>query len=223
MTCPHTLDDGAYVLGALHPAERAEFEHHLSSCAPCREAVTALAVLPGLLGRLDSASVSAIAAAAPATLLPRLLTRAAVRHRAAARHRRWRQVATSAAALTIAVGVGVGVHLADSAQPAMPPLVAMQPVSNRVPVTAEVGLVAVAGGTRVVMTCQYAEDHEGSWVVRLYVYPRDGGDGEQIGTWTASSGTEISVQAITRLSPAQIARVELHRADNTTMLTWTPA
>src|ERR1700738_1996068 len=50
MTCEFTFDDGAYVLGALSPAERAAFERHLPGCASCRESVADLAVLPGLLG-----------------------------------------------------------------------------------------------------------------------------------------------------------------------------
>ncbi|MFD0784741.1 zf-HC2 domain-containing protein, partial [Micromonospora azadirachtae] len=45
--CEFTQDDGAYVLGALAPAERAAYERHLAGCADCREAVAELAVLPG--------------------------------------------------------------------------------------------------------------------------------------------------------------------------------
>src|SRR5262245_49866304 len=55
MSCEHEHDDGAYVLGALSPAERAAYERHLSTCSFCREAVADIAVLPGLLGRLDPA------------------------------------------------------------------------------------------------------------------------------------------------------------------------
>jgi anti-sigma factor RsiW len=50
--CPYLHDDGAYVLGALSPGERARFEHHLAGCAACRNAVAEVAVLPALLGRL---------------------------------------------------------------------------------------------------------------------------------------------------------------------------
>ena len=53
MRCEHEHDDGAYVLGALSPAERAQYERHLATCSFCREAVAEIAVLPGLLGRLD--------------------------------------------------------------------------------------------------------------------------------------------------------------------------
>ncbi|WP_308467002.1 anti-sigma factor family protein [Rathayibacter soli] len=45
--------DAAYVLGALSPNERLEFEAHLSGCARCASAVADLAGLPGLLSALD--------------------------------------------------------------------------------------------------------------------------------------------------------------------------
>ena len=45
------------MLGALAPAERADYERHLAGCAACRESVAELAVLPGLLGRLDPAGL----------------------------------------------------------------------------------------------------------------------------------------------------------------------
>ena len=40
--CPYELDDGAYILGALAPANRAEFERHLPGCAPCRDSMAQL-------------------------------------------------------------------------------------------------------------------------------------------------------------------------------------
>jgi hypothetical protein len=61
MKCPQTLEVGAYVLGALVPAERDAFEKHLGECAICREEVADLAVLPGLLGRIDFETAKAIA------------------------------------------------------------------------------------------------------------------------------------------------------------------
>src|SRR5688572_26590220 len=61
MRCPQTLEVGAYVLGALVPAERDAFEKHMGECAVCREAVADLAVLPGLLGRIDFETAQAIA------------------------------------------------------------------------------------------------------------------------------------------------------------------
>jgi len=52
--------DAAYVLGALAPAERRDYERHLERCERCRAAVAELAMLPGLLGRLDSARAFAL-------------------------------------------------------------------------------------------------------------------------------------------------------------------
>jgi anti-sigma factor RsiW len=60
MTCDYALDDGAYVLGALSPAERGEYERHLATCTECRGSVATLAVLPGLLARLDPQRAAAL-------------------------------------------------------------------------------------------------------------------------------------------------------------------
>ena len=61
MRCPQTIEVGPYVLGALVPAERDAFEKHLADCAICREEVADLAVLPGLLGRIDFETARTIA------------------------------------------------------------------------------------------------------------------------------------------------------------------
>ncbi|HEY5223465.1 MAG TPA: zf-HC2 domain-containing protein [Microbacteriaceae bacterium] len=50
---PYEEWDAAYLLGALSPTERLEFEAHLSGCARCADAVADLAGLPGLLSALD--------------------------------------------------------------------------------------------------------------------------------------------------------------------------
>jgi anti-sigma factor RsiW len=71
--CEFAMDDAAYVLGSLSPAERKEFESHLPGCETCSLAVRNLAGLPGLLGRLDAdvfdgPEIEPV----PETLLPRL-------------------------------------------------------------------------------------------------------------------------------------------------------
>lgn len=220
MICEFTLDDGAYVLGALGPAERAAFERHLPSCPTCREAVATLAVLPGLLGRLDAATALP-PVAAPPSLLRRTIAAAAAQRRVERRRRMWFATASGLAAIALAAVVGVGVHLADGGSPPSAPLTAMQPAISDVPVTAAVGLIATEGGTRIDMTCRYATGYEGKWVIRLVVYPRWGGTGEQVGTWTAKAGQVLSLSGITHLVPSDIERVELQRADSTPLLTWT--
>ena len=49
---PYRRWDAAYVLGALSPSERLEYEDHLAYCSSCRTAIVELAGLPGLLARM---------------------------------------------------------------------------------------------------------------------------------------------------------------------------
>ncbi|AJT41043.1 anti-sigma factor family protein [Psychromicrobium lacuslunae] len=46
--------DAAYVLGSLSPKERHQYEEHLARCALCREAVSQLAGIPGILGTVPA-------------------------------------------------------------------------------------------------------------------------------------------------------------------------
>ncbi len=58
MTDGHTHDAGPYVLGALPPENRRDFEAHLDTCADCRAEVQEFAGLPGLLSRLPADDVT---------------------------------------------------------------------------------------------------------------------------------------------------------------------
>ena len=49
---------GAYVLGALAPADRSMLDQHLTSCQRCREELAALAGLPALLRRIPPADAA---------------------------------------------------------------------------------------------------------------------------------------------------------------------
>jgi anti-sigma factor RsiW len=95
MRCEHAREAGAYVLGSLAPAERTMYERHLAVCPACREAVGEIAVLPGLLGRLDAAAATQIVGGedgpdAPESRLPRLIDAAAQSRRRDAKVRRLR-------------------------------------------------------------------------------------------------------------------------------------
>lgn len=115
--------DAAYVLGALSPEDRREFEAHLAECDECSRAVSELAGMPGLLGAVDLDPIdlnsigpnpgarTGLDSARPAPdLLPRLL--------AAARRERRRTrtamagalvlVATAAAALALVLPAALG-------------------------------------------------------------------------------------------------------------------
>ncbi len=63
---PYREWDAAYVLGALEPEERREFERHLEDCPECQKAVTGMAGMPGLLSTVPFAqAVSVAEASAP--------------------------------------------------------------------------------------------------------------------------------------------------------------
>lgn len=233
MTCDFALDDGAYVLGALSPAERSEFERHLSTCATCRESVASLAVLPGLLARLEPATAVALGGGvavvqpAPSTLLPRTLAAAAQQRRFERRRNGRRRtgylLATAAALVLLVTAAGSAVHIVDSRAETPIPMTAMRPAQQEwTPVSADLGMAATAGGTKLVMTCWYGSGYEDGWIVRLVVFPRGGGEPDQVGTWTADAGDTVKLTALTHLKPAEIARVELQRTDNVTLLWWTP-
>src|SRR5215831_13891128 len=106
----HSL--GVYVLGAIDPAERAQVDEHLATCADCREELASLAGLPALLRRVPTAEAERLVVADQADpaaeetagdeMLPSLLTRTAQ----ARRVRRWRELAAAAAVAVLALGAG---------------------------------------------------------------------------------------------------------------------
>jgi anti-sigma-K factor RskA len=228
MTCTYEELDGAYVLGALCPSERADFEHHLRTCDACRASVTALAVLPGLLGRLSTETADQLAPSpeapvtAPTTLLPRLLTAATQRRKKDRRNRRVWFGAGALAVACLALVVGLGVHAIDMSR--VTPRVemsSMQPAEEHMPVTAEIGLSSTTGGTMVHMACRYEVDYQGSWTLWLVVYPIVGVP-EQVGSWTAKTGDEIALTAVTHYPADQIGRIELRNAKEA-LMSWTPS
>jgi anti-sigma factor RsiW len=226
MTCEFPFEDGAYVLGALSPTERAEYERHLSTCASCRASVAGLAVLPGLLGRLDAGTVTTHPVTAPRALLPRTLAVVATQRRAQRRRRRLLSVAAGVLVLALAAAVGIGVRVVGTEPVASPTpevlLTAMRPVVEDLPLTAKVGLVKVSDGTDVDMQCRYAEGNTKPWVVKLVAYPRTVGEGEVLGTWTAASDQDWSLRTHSTLAVDQIGRIELQLASGVPLLVWTP-
>jgi hypothetical protein len=102
MSCQYAHLDGSYVLGALSPAERQQYEEHLAGCQECTQAVLQLAGLPGLLAKVDPASLEPEPTEdpVPTTLLPALVGE--VRRRQRRRH-----LVTAAAAAAVAVIVTV--------------------------------------------------------------------------------------------------------------------
>lgn len=230
MSCAFAHDDAAYVLGALSPAERLEFERHLAGCDECSRSVRSLAGMPGLL---DLAEASVLEnpptdPPLPTTLLPAL-------HRAvdARRHRRTVAIAglAAAAAAVVALGVPMLVDRGDDAPPVSGsgtsspateietlPMAAL----GKSPIQATLGLEQVTWGTRMLITCTY----DSAWVdvdlpdeldYALFVTTREGRT-EQVGSWRSVDGTTMKVPAATSVGRDDIATVEVRTADGRVVL-----
>ncbi|MFF4891307.1 anti-sigma factor family protein [Micromonospora chersina] len=235
--CEFAHDDGAYVLGALAPAERAAYERHLAGCASCREAVAEIAVLPGLLGRLDPAGLEQfLPSAAETSRVPALLDAARERRRRERSRSRRRYALTALAAAALAVLAGVGVSLvrppaappptatgptATASATALLPMTAMRPVDGPVPLHAEVALTDKRWGTEVTMRCGYDQraGHREAYTFRLVAHGPDGAT-EQVGTWLAAPGDNVRVVGATHFTHGELVRLELVRADGTPVLAY---
>ncbi|MDR6970323.1 zf-HC2 domain-containing protein [Leifsonia shinshuensis] len=221
--------DAAYVLGALSPAERREFEAHLRDCERCSEAVSELAGMPGILSRVPREQAFALLdeeapEAAPADdrgpspeLLPALLHR--VRRRRV--RARWLIAGLSTVAAALLVGVAALV-LPTVLNPVSAPqtAVAMQQVEPS-PLTADVRLTAEPWGTRIDSTCKYAhvggEEGSHAWTYAMVVTDR-AGQQYTISTWTADEGTTARPIATTSVPLKDIASVDIRAAGAGTVL-----
>ena len=238
MTCEYAQLDGSYVLGALAPAERKEFELPLHSCPACSRSVQELAGLPGLMARVDPDILENPPAPTPPpqTLWPALLRR--VR-----RAQRRRTVATAglAAAATAAIVLGsvaLAGSLGDEAAPpaAGPPAASSSPTVSATPtpaaavmkpvdegaLRATLALESVAWGTRLKLTCSYPPT--GHWYddapARSYamvVRTSDGG-AETVATWRPLLGRTMQLDGATSSLAAEITAVEVRTSEGEPVL-----
>ncbi|HUO40373.1 MAG TPA: zf-HC2 domain-containing protein [Mycobacterium sp.] len=227
----YALWDAAYVMGSLTATERREYEAHLSTCLPCREAVAELSGMPALLSQLSSDDVAAMddnvdAAAVTPPLRPQLLT--SLLSKVSRRRRRSRLVTWTLAAVAAAVLV-VGAVVAVRSNPAIPtPTPPAQAQSTSMTMTrmtpnglsSTVSLSSQGWGTRIDMTCTYgvwpegAEDDDAAGDrLAMVVVGRDG-TRAQLATWVALTGVTATPVGSTSMPMDQIAAVQVVSLDN---------
>ena len=221
-SCGHEHEDGAYVLGALSPEERMAFERHLPGCPSCARSVRQLAGLPGLLARVpvDVLDPEQLPTPVPDTLLPALVRRA----RRTRRRRTWISAGLVAAAAAVAIGaVGISTLGDDDESPEAVPTVGpstaapqpMLPVGPE-PISGWLSLTEVGWGTRLDLTCSYADhDTEGNPyrdeappVYAMYVTRTDGST-EQVASWKGLPGKTMHLAAATAADADDVASVEV--------------
>ena len=229
MKCTRTVDAGAYVLGALAPTERAAYERHLAGCVECRDEVAELAVLPGLLGRLDAATavttLSTPPAQAPAGLLAATLNAANTERRRYRRRHRWQLAVTGIAAACLAMALGLGVMtVSGEPRPTTPVMAQMTPVNPGGSIVALVGYAWNGRQTDVNVTCLYEnQSPDGKqWWVYLRAVPASGGQPEVLSKWEVGGpNADDSAQTFTAhtdLAPADIKSFQLTTDEGTPLL-----
>jgi Putative zinc-finger len=221
--CEHEHEDGAYVLGALSPAERAAYERHLATCSFCREAVADIAALPDLLSRLDAHEFAKLVDPSLTPSLPSSPRVASLPRRETAAHKIRVRVLSSAAVVVLVVLVGLGVvaWTRDGAPSAPPPgpAVAMTALDPGSPLSATIRVTGSAGGTQVELVCSYSKSASMPYTFTAIAYGPDE-QKEQIGSWQASPGAEFPMQGNTHFGRGSLSRVELVQFDGKALLAY---
>jgi len=223
--------DAAYVLGALAPADRRDFEDHLRDCAECRESVQRLAGMPGLLALTTAEAVEDPGPAVPDSILPTLIGRAAL----ARRRRRWLVgglLAASVAVVFALIGAlvrevpepysaaGGATTTAAAAPPSGAPSAATTPPAveqsmTRLlpgPLTASYELSDKRWGTAITVICRYDQEVDPAVAYDLAVIDTEGRLAPA-GTWRAVPGATTRIAAATALPRDRIAWLEVRLPD----------
>ena len=220
--------DGAYVLGALSPADRRAYEEHLRTCPLCTESVSELAGLPGLLRQvtpeeafalLDTAQAaerpSAPTESAP-DVLPALLSAA---RRRRTRTRWWTAGSFAVAAALVAVAVFALPAVFTPGAAERGTSVAMSQVEPSA-LSADLTLVTEPWGTRIESRCSYAEvsgSEDKAWAYAMVITDRSGKQ-TQVATWNAEAGSTVKPTGTTSVAKADIASIDIRSATDGTVL-----
>lgn len=220
----HSTWDAAYVLGALSPADRREFEEHLSGCPTCQAAVSELAGLPGLLAQV-APDDAALLAVAPANWLddgpPPDLVRKVIKTRHSRRRRLALAVAGAVAGLAVIIGA---VAVATGLWPLGPGAalrVAFSPVAPTA-MTALADVTPVSDGTNIKLECVYGAENEpkaGAGYARYSIFVIDRkGNVELIKQWPSKPNRQMRPEGHTNTKLNQIDRLEVRDTQTSEVL-----
>lgn len=208
---------GAYVLGALDPAERHEVEAHLADCATCRDELSRLSALPQLLGRLTPEEAAEDTLVPPDGSAPRLLLAAASEAVRLDREvRRWRRVAAVTTAAAVLFGALVAVDpFGGGGSDLDPPLIAqMQPVAQDAAATdGSASAYAWEWGTTIELDVARLPERDRYVVLAV----ADDGRREQTGTWGPTAAGSARLRSASSIPREDLQRIEVTDTDGTVL------
>ena len=190
-------DMGAYVVGALEPAERATFEAHLPGCQGCRNELASLAGLPGMLGRLSPEEVEP--GSPPPEHLAAGLVSALAERRRAGRARLSFAVATC----VLAVGVGSTILAMRATGPHRTASTVVRAESRGAHVDARAALTAAPWGTDVALRLSNVTP---GTRCRLVAVAADGRR-EVAATWRADYEGNATIRGVTAVPLGDLTRL----------------
>jgi anti-sigma factor RsiW len=218
--------DGAYVLGALSPSERREYERHLAGCPSCQRAVSQLAGMPGLLAQVaaeDAAMLTGSGGAGDEVSPPELM--GVITTRIIRRRRRVLiAVGSIAAALVLVLG-GLGVLVGRGIVPIGPQStyrVAFTPVVQS-GITANVDVTPGSSETGLQLECQYAQAQTGEYTSEVAIWVRQrSGDDVEVFSWFAKPNKVMRPKATAGIATWRIDQIELRDARTGELLSTAP-
>jgi anti-sigma factor RsiW len=217
------IDLGAYLLGALDPAERDRLEAHLGECEACRAELAGFIALPPALGLLDAADLADVAdladldrvfATAPTPELaagrtqelaagptqgltsPGGLADRAITSLAVHRRRIRRRVASAVTGLAVAAALITGVTLLNQPAP-------LRVSATGGTISARAQLTDNAGGSAVVLRLNGVRPHQ----ICALVAEDTAGRRQTAATWVANYEGDAEIHGQSGIATGQLANL----------------
>jgi anti-sigma factor RsiW len=207
MTCPVTTELGAYVLGALEPAERHHVEGHLADCPACAAELAELQPLPALLDRVPRADLEPVVVTPSPEFYDRVVA-AADLHPA----RRRGRLLLVAAALVAVLGLGAGVTwwlTGDDTRTSSAVAGPVQATLTASPARDGSALDITVAGLRSGELCSMvAVDDDGGWHDAGQWRTSEAGDGRWVG-WSAVEPSSLDEVVLLGDGGRELVRLDL--------------